>query len=158
MECLDDERWRLQSLEAVVSWLTWEPTRVEPVLLQKNQLERLAEVLCGASDSYVVKVMDLLSRLVKRAPRVTAALARGRMGKKLVQYHLHNRDVSISLQALKLLKAMYESHPSHKELAAALDLQSQLRSLTSSGETQSAVLARQLAQQLLSALQVNSFI
>lgn len=153
MECLDTDTFRLEALEAAVAWLSYEPGKAEPVMLQASQLERLTEVFCSAPRDSLVRVMELMLRLVARASRVAAALARGRLGKHLVQL-LHSSDPSISLMALKMVKAVYEVHPAPKELAATLNLHNELQSIS----TRDGQLQQQLAQQLLSALQVATFV
>jgi len=157
MECLDTDNFRLEALESAVAWLSYEPGKAEPVMLQASQLERLTEVFCSAPPNCLVRVMELMLRLVARASRVAAALARGRLGKRLIQL-LHSSDPSVSLMALKMVKALYEVHPAPKELAATLNLQAELQSISASSDAQNAVLAQSLAQQLLSALQVSSFV
>lgn len=152
---LTDQYWQVTALDAILVWLQEETAKVESHLGEGNFTRAI--VSCFGTNSinaFDSNLLEPLLKLLRLSPSVAASLAKPEMLAGIARRLGHKKAV-VRLNLLRLVRAILDARdpgPGCGDGAASLN-QAQLHSLMGSiqllADTDSAVLVRNLALELL---------
>lgn len=158
LRLLEDRQWNIVALEAVASWMAVEPTVVLPRLLKKETVDRIVGALKASSEAGsgpFLHTLELLLRMLPRSSKFTTALAVSELPQFIVSM-LGSEDAIIKLHLLRLLRLVYQHHPAPKTLIYQCGLEERLQALAGGGDQEEPILVRQMAQNILDSLKINT--
>jgi len=158
LHLLADRQWNIIALEAVASWMAVEPTVVLPRLLEKETVDRIVGALKASSDAGsgpFLHTLELLLRMLPRSSKFNTALAVSELPRFIVSM-LGFEDAIIKLHLLRLLRLVYQHHPAPKTLIYQCGLEERLQALAGGGDQEEPILVRQMAQNILESLKINT--
>lgn len=143
--------WQVQALEAIASWLQVDPSRVSPVLAEKENAQAITYLFRDEKDAAFVNLLEPLLKIIQASPLVARAVVN--LGfLTTLRERLSHPNALVRVNMLKLLKAIFEAHP-EPEAGALVDNYS-LLDIVRSLENDRAVLVNEMAARLLSAFTV----
>ncbi|CAG8436424.1 2710_t:CDS:2 [Ambispora gerdemannii] len=144
---LIDPYWQVNALEAILVWLQEEKHRVEPILLEPQNIERIIQAFVTAKANSFENILGPLHLITRLSPKTAYALAKPTFFKRLLQ-RLHHKKPIVRLNMLKILKSLCDAYPTVIEQYESLfDHISQMFNEDPS------MLVRELAKEIITILQ-----
>jgi len=145
LNLLDDPYWRTSALEAVVTWMTDEPARVEDVLLEKDATDMLTKCFVQASSVSFERILDSYLKLFRLSAPVSIAVASTQFLRRLSESLERQALAGVKLNLLRITRVVFENHPEREAMVARYSFD---RTVDKLSKQDSAVLVRELAKEV----------
>lgn len=161
LSLLEDDFWSVTALDSIAVCLAHDDDsrKVEQALLKKDAIQKLVRFFKCCPEQQFLNILEPFLKIITKSPRFNTTIAVNGLTPLLIS-RLDHPDAIARLNLLKLIKAVYEYHPSPKQLIVENDLPQKLQNLieerrdgqSSGGQ----VLVKQMATSLLKALHINT--
>jgi len=140
--------WQVQALEAIASWLQMEPSRVNAVLAEKENVQAISSLFRDEKDAAFVNLLEPLLKIIQASSLVARAVVKLGFLSSLRE-RLSHPNALVRVNMLKLLKAIFEAHAGNEGLALVENYK--LLEIVRSLENDRAVLVNEMAARLRAA-------
>ncbi|CAG8548816.1 12494_t:CDS:2 [Ambispora leptoticha] len=107
---LMDPYWQVNALEAILAWLQGEKLRVEPILLESQNIERIRQAFVTAKAFSFENILEPLHLITRLSPEIAYALAKPAFIIRLL-HRLNHKKPIVRLNILKILKSLCDAYP-----------------------------------------------
>ncbi|ODA80767.1 hypothetical protein RJ55_03726 [Drechmeria coniospora] len=151
---LTDQYWQVTALDAILVWLQEETANVESHLVDGNFTEAIVSCFSTSRlNAFDSNLIEPLLKLLRLCPSVAASLAKAEMFGGIAQRLGHKKAV-VRLNLLRLIRTIMDACESglgsgDDSQAMSLQVRMLMNSIQTLAETDSAVLVRNLAAELL---------
>ncbi|CAG8540816.1 12466_t:CDS:2 [Dentiscutata erythropus] len=145
LNLLVDRSWQVSAFEAILSWFQEETSRVEPILLQQNNIELILESFVVAKANSFENILEPLYMITQLSAPVTCVLAQPSFFDRLLHRFGHPKPV-VRLNLLRILKSICDVHPQREDVIKRYGL---FEIIIKMSAEDPAVLIRELAKEIL---------
>ncbi|KAF0488206.1 kinase-like protein [Gigaspora margarita] len=145
LNLLIDKSWQVSAFEAILAWFQEETSRVEPILLQQNNIELILKSFVVAKANSFENILEPLYMITQLSAPVTCVLAQPSFFNRLLHRFGHPKPV-VRLNLLRILKSICEVHPQREVVIKRYGL---FEIIIKMSAEDPAVLIRELAKEIL---------
>jgi len=153
LDLLEEEYWQVNALDSLSVWLADETKRVEDIMVQPPQINKIVSAFESAKHASFINLMEPILRTIAASPVINRALATSSFVPKLLE-RLQHPNPQVRVNLLKTLTSLYEYHPNPKKMIAEYQLFPVVKRLAED----KTVLVRNLASKLLVAFNANTVV
>lgn len=125
----NNDYWQVNSLESIYAWMVDEPDKIEPILVQFQNIEILVNLFVQARSTFLISIATSLQKLITSAgPQLAKSMAKASFMQKLVD-RLDHPNVMVKLALLKILKAILKVHGHPQLLMLTYDIESRVETI-----------------------------
>lgn len=151
VDLLTEDNWKSNVLDSLGAWLADETERLEEVMAQKENLQKLVNVFTSTSNTVFGNVVEPFLRICHTSKRLTVLLADSEeFVPSLLERLAWHHPALVRLNLMKILVTLHEFHPKPRQMAAKHSLLPIIEELT---DDQQSVLIQELAIKLLAGIQ-----
>lgn len=141
---LDDPYWRVSSLEAITAWMHDDPARVEDELLEVQSIDSLSKCFVQSSSQSYERILDPFLKILRLSPAISVAIISSPFLKRLADTLERQTKAMITLNLVRLVRLVLESHPDRTVLVPKYKFDGILTKLAQQNDS---VLVRELAKE-----------
>ncbi|KAG8716348.1 hypothetical protein FRC09_015862 [Ceratobasidium sp. 395] len=149
LRLLSDPYFQVSALEALLSWLQDETSRVEEFLIQADSLEAMLKCFTTSKANSFEKLLDPFLKICRLSQSITLGISsKSQFFQRITDRLGHGKAVT-RLNLLRILRAVFDIHPDRSGLVRRYGLVDVVERLS---KNDAAVLVRELAREILPAL------
>eukprot|EP00301_Raphidiophrys_heterophryoidea_P006520 c12626_g1_i2.p1 GENE.c12626_g1_i2~~c12626_g1_i2.p1 ORF type:complete len:1006 (+),score=281.74 c12626_g1_i2:443-3460(+) len=145
MSLLYQEYWQVKALEALNVWLSEERHRVEPLLLQPQNIRTMIDLFDPHPNNYFQNLLDPFLSLLTASPRLRQAVGVTSILPRILERLSHPNSI-VRVRLLQIIHILFESMSTERQIFTAYHL-GPLLQVTMCNE--SALLVREMANRIL---------
>ncbi|KAF8333555.1 uncharacterized protein EI90DRAFT_3145216 [Cantharellus anzutake] len=153
LNLLSDPYFQVSALEAILSWLQDETSRVEDIVGEATAVDQVVNCFINAKANSFENLLDPFIKIFRISSSITLAIsASPKFLKKLVERLNHNKAI-VRLNLLRILRAICDTSQDKQALVQRYGFHNAVQKLS---QNDGAVLVRELAREIAPALMPNS--
>ncbi|KAG9078552.1 hypothetical protein FS749_009417 [Ceratobasidium sp. UAMH 11750] len=149
LRLLSDPYFQVSALEALLSWLQDEASRVEDFLIRADSLEAMLKCFTTSKANSFEKLLDPFLKICRLSQSITLGISsKSQFFQRITDRLGHGKAVT-RLNLLRILRAVFDVHPDRTGLVRRYGLMDIVERLS---QNDGAVLVRELAREILPSL------
>jgi len=118
MSLLYQEYWQVKALEALYVWLSEEQYRVEPLLLQPQNIRTMIDLFDPHPNNYFQSILEPFLSLLTASLRLRQAIGVTSILPRIMEWISHPNP-SVRVQLLRIIHMLFESMSSERQIFTA---------------------------------------